>query len=110
MKKPFQTEDRVKVYATLLGTKAETAGTVTYVGSDDRLSVKLDTGKEIWAHVKQCRRVVPKKKKWEWRYVPVMDSQPNRTYMGTYGYRTIQEALSSDGFTIGYRRVKVYLK
>ena len=59
MKHDFRTDDRVKVYATLNGTVAESKATVRYVyHSEDKLALRLDDGREITAHPKQCRKLV----------------------------------------------------
>ncbi len=58
--------DRVRVYATLFGVKAESKGKVIEIREDGALRVSLDRearcGKRtyprlIWAHPKQCRKL-----------------------------------------------------
>lgn len=70
MKKPFEVDERVRVYATLNGAIAETKGTVARKRPDEMLFVNLDGRRgEIVAHPKQCRRLV---KKFRRRiYVPI---------------------------------------
>lgn len=56
-------EKRVKVYATLNGSIAESKGTVTRMRPDGMFYVNLDGRRgEIVAHPKQCRRLRPKKR------------------------------------------------
>lgn len=54
---------RVKVFATLNGTVAETSGTILCVRDDGMYEVLLEimTVRQIVAHPKQCRRLVTKK-------------------------------------------------
>jgi hypothetical protein len=56
--KELKVGDRVRVYATLNGTPAETRGVIEDV-EDRRLYVALETGPRIFAHPKQCRRLRP---------------------------------------------------
>lgn len=66
MKRIIQPGDRVKVYATINGTIAETSGEVTRMRPDGMLYVNLRGRRgEIVAHPKQCRRLIPRKKRRE---------------------------------------------
>lgn len=67
MKKEFKVNDRVVIYATLAGIPARSKGTVLEV-YPNKLYVKMDrvlTTPFIYAHPKQCRRLV-KKQRREW--------------------------------------------
>lgn len=47
--------NRVKVFATLNGIKAESKGVIDFDNENDTVIVTLDSGKKIFAHKKQCR-------------------------------------------------------
>ena len=66
--KPFDwVEKRVRVYATLNGSIAETKGTVTRMRPDGMFYVNLDGRRgEIVAHPKQCRLLVKKERRRVW--------------------------------------------
>lgn len=63
MKKPFAVGDRVRVYS---GQDGIMVGVVE--GADDvQVMVNIPGKKGLWlAHVKQCRRLVPRKPAREW--------------------------------------------
>lgn len=69
VKKPFAKGDRVRVYATLIGDKAETSGVIVAIREDGCVLVEFDknnrfTSKGTWAHPKQCRRLITKRRVW----------------------------------------------
>lgn len=60
----FKKNDKIRVYASLNSTKAESKGIVIGIRKDGLLHVKLQftTYREIVAHPKQCRKLVSRKK------------------------------------------------
>lgn len=75
MKKPFQIGERVAVYYNESPNRY--VGTITGV-SDTYIDFKTDYGALFGAHIKQCRRLKPKKKAREWQILFVTNAT-NRT-------------------------------
>lgn len=75
----YKEGDRVKVYATLNGSVAETKGTFTRFRPDGMMYVNLDGRRgEIVAHPKQCRRLVKKQRRRVW----IRESVLNEYFQG----------------------------
>ncbi len=123
MKKPFAVGDRVRVYGHKAFDWKDTIATVVTRHGDtlsdpDFIEVRTGPGLRVLVHPKQCRRLVPKKKKWEWRYRRVLRLDTGDLQASSMVYRSAQEALTlelknsmtSPFKTVGYERVKVYLK
>ena len=94
MKKPFQVNDRVRVYGGIPGTSINAMGSIaTVVGKISEsgyVDVRFDecfVDREIWGvHEKQCRRLIPKKRREIWinpKFLSCTDADPDEPIVST---------------------------
>ncbi len=115
MSKEFKVGDLVKVYGHKAFDWEATTATVIERGVDvdiqrDLIMVRGERGLRVLVHPKQCRKLVKKKRAWKWMYKPVVSFNDSETIEVHTLKHSVNAALSYNGKTTGYRRVKVYLK